>query len=217
MLRRVGYLRLRWCSMVWTARRRPKPAAWTVRPCGTGCMVRRRGTGRASRYRKSPGPGSKLTARQQAELAELVDAGPDPRCTVSYAGGGSICATNCSGASVSRCMSVFIRQPPADRELRRHHTHALSERRDGSRSAHQLGGQPAGPDDYDPARMASLRTAWQRAGGMVPGACRHVHGRTPRIAIVAIARKLLIALWRYVETGVILAGVELRSEAVVAT
>src|SRR5437879_9432724 len=26
---------------------------------------------------KSPGPGSKLTARQQAELAELVEAGPD--------------------------------------------------------------------------------------------------------------------------------------------
>src|SRR5471032_3704149 len=29
---------------------------------------------------KSPGPGSKLTARQQAELAELVEAGPDPAC-----------------------------------------------------------------------------------------------------------------------------------------
>src|SRR5258707_13483713 len=27
---------------------------------------------------KSPGPGSKLTARQQAELAQLVEAGPDP-------------------------------------------------------------------------------------------------------------------------------------------
>jgi len=27
---------------------------------------------------KSPGPGSKLTARQQAELAELVEVGPDP-------------------------------------------------------------------------------------------------------------------------------------------
>src|SRR5258707_10795802 len=27
---------------------------------------------------KSPGPGSKLTARQQAELAELVEAGPAP-------------------------------------------------------------------------------------------------------------------------------------------
>ena len=47
MPRRVGYL-LRWCSMVWTARRRPKPAAWTVRPCGTGCILQRRGTGRAS-------------------------------------------------------------------------------------------------------------------------------------------------------------------------
>src|SRR6202051_2208697 len=37
--RRAGYLRLRWCSMAWTAGRRPKPAAWTVRPCGTGCIV----------------------------------------------------------------------------------------------------------------------------------------------------------------------------------
>src|SRR4029077_8699017 len=55
---------------------------------------------------KSPGPGSKLTARQQAELAELVEVGPTPRCTGSCVGGGSICATNCSGASVSRYTSV---------------------------------------------------------------------------------------------------------------
>src|ERR1700722_14484318 len=81
---------------------------------------------------KSPGPGSKLTARQQAELAELVEAGPDPAVhgvvrwrrvdlrgelergfgvtvpggTGSCVGGGSICATNCSGASVSRSTSV---------------------------------------------------------------------------------------------------------------
>jgi transposase len=27
---------------------------------------------------KSPGPGSKLTARQRAELAELVEVGPTP-------------------------------------------------------------------------------------------------------------------------------------------
>ena len=50
---------------------------------------------------KSPGPGSKLTARQQAELAELVEAGPTLRCTGWCVGGESICATNCSGASVS--------------------------------------------------------------------------------------------------------------------
>ena len=56
---------------------------------------------------KSPGPGSKLTARQQAELAELVEAGPDPAVHgVVRVGGGSICATNCSGASVSRSTSV---------------------------------------------------------------------------------------------------------------
>ncbi len=37
-----------------------------------------------------------------------------------------------------------------------------------------------------------------------------LQGRTRRIAIVAMARKLLIALWRYVETGVLPDGVELR-------
>ena len=40
-----------------------------------------------------------------------------------------------------------------------------------------------------------------------------LQGRTRRIAIVAMARKLLIALWRYVETGVIPDGVEIRTEA----
>jgi transposase len=34
-------------------------------------------------------------------------------------------------------------------------------------------------------------------------------GRTRRIAIIAMARKLLIALWRYVETGQVPDGVAL--------
>jgi len=38
-------------------------------------------------------------------------------------------------------------------------------------------------------------------------------GRTRRIAIVALARKLLITLWRYVETGVVPANVAIRAEA----
>lgn len=38
-------------------------------------------------------------------------------------------------------------------------------------------------------------------------------GRTRRIAIVAMARKLLIALWRYAETGLIPAGVLIPEEA----
>jgi transposase len=35
-------------------------------------------------------------------------------------------------------------------------------------------------------------------------------GRVRRIAIVALARKLMIALWRYVTTGVVPAGAVLR-------
>jgi len=37
-------------------------------------------------------------------------------------------------------------------------------------------------------------------------------GRIKRITIVAVARKLLIALWRYLETGVIPEGAELKSK-----
>jgi transposase len=36
-------------------------------------------------------------------------------------------------------------------------------------------------------------------------------GRTRRIAIVAMARKLLVALWRYVETGVVPTGMEFKA------
>jgi transposase len=39
-----------------------------------------------------------------------------------------------------------------------------------------------------------------------------LQGRTRRIAIVAMARKLLIALWRYVETGLVPDGVEIRAQ-----
>jgi transposase len=38
--------------------------------------------------------------------------------------------------------------------------------------------------------------------------------RTRRIAIVAMARKLLIALWRYVENGVLPEGIEIRAAPV---
>jgi transposase len=40
-----------------------------------------------------------------------------------------------------------------------------------------------------------------------------LQGRTRRIAIVAMARRLLIALWRYVETGVIPEGTEIKAAA----
>jgi transposase len=39
-----------------------------------------------------------------------------------------------------------------------------------------------------------------------------LQGRTRRIAIVAMARKLLITLWRYVETGMLPEGIEIRPQ-----
>jgi transposase len=44
-----------------------------------------------------------------------------------------------------------------------------------------------------------------------------LRGRTRRISIVAMARKLLIALWRYVETGVVPEGVVPRPNQTAAT
>ena len=40
-----------------------------------------------------------------------------------------------------------------------------------------------------------------------------LQGRTRRIAIVAMARKLLITLWRFVETGAVPVGIEIMAEA----
>src|SRR6201984_2764601 len=57
---------------------------------------------------------------------------------------------------------------------------------------------------YQPA---SALAAWVRAR------VGSLQGRTRRIAIVAMARKLLIALWRYVETGVMPEGIEIRTQA----
>jgi len=40
-----------------------------------------------------------------------------------------------------------------------------------------------------------------------------IKGRVRRIAIVAVARKLMVALWRYLETGVVPTGAVLRPSA----
>jgi transposase len=57
---------------------------------------------------------------------------------------------------------------------------------------------------YQPG--SALATWFRERVGML-------QGRTRRISIVAMARKLLIALWRYVETGIMPEGVEIRAEA----
>ena len=92
--------------MAWTARRRLKPAAWTVRPCETGCTVTtpRDSLGFAISNHQVPDQNSRRGSRPN--WPSLSRPAPIPRCTGSCDGGGSICATNCSGASVSRSTSV---------------------------------------------------------------------------------------------------------------
>ena len=71
------------------------------------------------------------------------------------------------------------------------------------------------------ARTTLIQLAWlwlryQPSSGLVAWFRERVGtllGRTRRIAIVAMARKLLIALWRYVETGVLPEGIEIRAKA----
>ena len=74
-------------------------------------------------------------------------------------------------------------------------------------------GGPAmrGPDHARPAGLAlAALPARQHTRQVVPRAGRHI-GRTGRIAIVAIARKLLITLWRFTETGEIPDGVVIKA------
>jgi transposase len=69
------------------------------------------------------------------------------------------------------------------------------------------------------ARKALVQLAWlwlrYQPGSALAGWFRDrvggLAGRTRRIAIVAMARKLLVALWRYVETGVVPEGAELKA------
>jgi transposase len=69
------------------------------------------------------------------------------------------------------------------------------------------------------ARKALIQLAWlwlrYQPGSALAGWFRNrvgaLAGRTRRIAIVAMARKLLVALWRYTETGIVPDGAELKA------
>ena len=69
------------------------------------------------------------------------------------------------------------------------------------------------------ARTTMIELAWMWLRHQPDSALAHwfrdrvgsLKGRTRRIAIVALARKLLIALWRYVETGLVPDGARLKA------
>jgi transposase len=122
--------------------------------------------------------------------------------------------TNFAAVLVREVLYRSFGQPPSARQLCRHRAYALPERRHGPRPKHQPSGNPR-------ARTTLIQLAWlwvrYQPGSALAAWFRErvgtLQGRTRRIAIVAMARKLLIALWRYVETGVTPDGVEIRAEA----
>src|SRR6476469_3514459 len=73
--------------MAWTARRRLKPAAWTVRPCETGCTVTtpRDSLGFAIANHQVPDQNSRRGSRPN--WPSLSRPAPIPRCTGSCDGG----------------------------------------------------------------------------------------------------------------------------------
>ena len=52
---------------------------------------------------------------------------------------------------------------------------------------------------------------WQRLVQLVPRSCRANRRQNQEIMIVALARKLLVALWRYVKDGVIPEGAKMKT------
>ena len=91
-------------------------------------------------------------------------------------------------------------------------TQPIPERSNTPRSGDQQGREPQGPHHDDRARLdvvalspASALSVWfcQRVGSL--------KGRIRRIAIVAMARELVVALWRYLETGLVPEGAALKS------
>jgi hypothetical protein len=63
------------------------------------------------------------------------------------------------------------------------------------------------------ASRASARpatTAGEQPRSSSPGCGSRIKGRIRKIAIVALARKLMVALWRYLQTGLIPTGAVMR-------
>ncbi len=98
-------------------------------------------------------------------------------------------------------------QPPANRLLRRPRGDAVAQRFDRARTGRVANRQCAAAHDDGAARLAVA--AASAAIGAVAVVCARVANARPRrkTMIVALARKLLVALWKYVAQGVVPEGV----------
>src|SRR5471030_2574049 len=84
---------------------------------------------------------------------------------------------------------------------------AIPKWRDGPRPADQSCRQQSRTQDHGPARLAMVAlSAGERLAQWFRGRVGELKGRTRRIAIVAMARKLLIAIWRFITVGIVPEG-----------
>jgi transposase len=104
-----------------------------------------------------------------------------------------------------------LRQPPRGGRLRRAHAQSVRQRRPAPGPRHLQGGQPAPAKEHGRTRLAlaalpadSGLARWftERVGA--------IRGRVRKITAVALARKLLVALWKYVTTGLVPEGARLK-------
>ena len=91
---------------------------------------------------------------------------------------------------------------------------AVAQRSDRARAGRVEGRQSAAAHDDDPTRLAVVATSTAiGAGALVfggPGATGKARASAP---IVALARKLLVALWKYVDAGVVIEGAVMKIAA----
>jgi transposase len=100
------------------------------------------------------------------------------------------------------------------RAVRRSNGCTRRERHQATRAGACQSGQCACAPRDDPARLASSSASkGQRAGSVVSARTADARGRTRKIMIAALARKLLIALWRVMTTGEAPAGLLIRPAA----
>src|SRR6185503_9000335 len=100
-------------------------------------------------------------------------------------------------------------QPTAGCLLCRIGADALAERIRRSRTRRLQSRKPAAANNHDPARLVvDKASAPFDTDRMVYQRVQLNGGRVRKVLIVALARKLLIAFWKYVTAGVVLEGAE---------
>ena len=165
------------------------------------------------RLRRRLGLTLELIREIEAEQAEQATAAPDAAGQKATA----LARLRGVGATFAAVLTreVVTRHFDNRRQLGSHVGVAPMPHQSGTRDRDRRIGRAGNPR----ARKALIQLAWlwlrDPPGSALAGWFRErvggLAGRPRRIAIVAMARKLLVALWRYVETGVVPQGVELKA------